>query len=153
MGSRAAREIPVVALLAGQREYLAAEGDGDPRARRRDGGLAQVFGALGVAGAQFGQFAGHGQLQACRSRAARVEQMQEPRLFVQDPVPTGGQVHHREVRVPGQAGHGLGGAVVAVEIEFAVPIRAEVEGIAKEARVSVVAASLGLRHLDEGQGL
>ncbi len=72
--------------------------------------------------------------------------MQIAGLLIDDAVAGGGGVQHREVRMFGQRAHGPGLDVVGIQVEFAVAIRTEVDGVPYPHRVDIIGMRGRLRN-------
>ncbi len=76
--------------------------------------------------------------------------MEPPGLLVDDPTRSGGGAQHREILMLGDPRDVPGPGVVGMDVEFPVPIRAEIDAVADPHGVRVVRAPLRLRHLHDG---
>ena len=98
-------------------------------------------------GRRLGQVGGHADLQPRRLARSRVEDVKVARLLVDHLARAGRGALDRETRVVGAPGDRLGLGVVRVEVELAVAIGEEVDGLADPHRLGVVAAAVRLGDL------
>src|SRR4029079_13743508 len=114
----------------------------------RDRGVAHVVATLHEARSCLPEIGGHADGEfATVARRCRIENVQVAGLLVDELPGSRAHVENGEVLVRGEAANLLRARVVRVDVELAVAIGAEVDGVADPLRVDVVRATFGLRNL------
>ena len=147
------RQVADVALLRRDRHDVAAEVEHGAGAGRRERRGPDPLRAADEALARLALIRGNGKSELTRLAGRRVEKVKVAGLLVDDVAAAGGRVQDRKVGVPSDLSDGRHFRVERIQVELAIPVRAEIQSVPDPHRIDVVRPRLRLRDLLHRLGL